>query len=49
MNSPLVSAINQATRPITVHEFRDALLSTVRPRFPSVRHARARRVGKSHL
>ncbi|KAJ4151190.1 hypothetical protein LMH87_011905 [Akanthomyces muscarius] len=43
--SAIKPAFNSVVRPITVSEFREAILATCKPRFPNVRHARRRPIG----
>ncbi|KAJ3479618.1 hypothetical protein NLG97_g8274 [Lecanicillium saksenae] len=43
--SAIAPAFNSVVRPVTIPEFREAILATCKPRFPNVRHARSRPIG----
>lgn len=47
--STLALAFHHGSKPISVHEFRDAVLATCRPRFPTAYYAKPQRIGKSKL
>ncbi|TQW00163.1 PP-loop family protein [Cordyceps javanica] len=44
----MTPAFNSVTRPVTISEFREAILATCKPRFPNVRQARRRPIGEPY-
>ncbi|KAJ6780124.1 hypothetical protein PWT90_03837 [Aphanocladium album] len=44
----ITPVFNSVVRPVSIAEFREAILSTCKPRFPNVRHARSRPIGEAN-